>query len=285
MKISRMPTKILLASLLVVLASGCGSLVKRQTDSLSDAILNSDDILTIQQGTPTFLILSDGLIYQNPDSTSLLLSGAKLYGAYGSMFAEDPTQRKLMAAKALDYALRGACSYDKELCNLRTLPIPEFKQRLAEFDDDDEVAMFYTVASNWLNWIKTNSADWNAVAELPRPRIILEHILAVNESYDDGSAHLYLGAIDSLLPAAMGGKPEQARKHFERAIALSQGKNLMAKVVYAESYAKPMFDRELYNSLLTEVIRAESNIPGWVLTNTIAQQQALQLLAEEADYF
>lgn len=285
MKLSRITLTLLFASLVALFTTGCGSLIKRQTDSLSDAILNSDDVLTIQQGTPTFLILADGLIYQNPDSESLLLSGAKLYGAYGSLFAEDPIQRKLMAAKALDYALRGACSYDDEFCELRTLPIAEFKQRLTEFDDEDEVAMFYTLATNWLNWIQTNSSDWNAVAELPRPRIILEHILSVDETYDDGSAHLYLGAIDSLLPAGMGGKPEEARKHFERAIELSQGKNLMAKVVYAESYAKPLFDRELYNSLLTEVIRADKQVPGLVLTNTIAQDKALQLLAEEADYF
>ncbi len=277
--------RVLLISLLLSLVAGCGSLVKRQTDSLSEAILNSDDLLTIQQGTPTFLILADGLIYQSPDNEDMLLAGAKLYGAYGSMFAEDPIQKKLMAAKALDYALRGSCNYDDELCDLKTLPIRKFQVRLQDFDDEEDIEVLFILASNWLNWIQTNSADWNAVAELPRPRILLEHILSVEEDYDRGSAHLYMGAIDGLLPAAMGGKPELAKKHFERAIELSEGQNLMAKVFYAESYAKPMFDRELYNRLLTEVIRADKQAPNLVLSNTIAQQQALQLLAEEADYF
>lgn len=282
---SQVFTRTLLVCLVALLASGCGSLVKRQTDSLSDAILNSEDIETVRQGSPTFLILADGLIYQSPENEGLLLSGAKLYGAYGSMFAEDPKQKKLMADKALDYALRGACSYDSELCDMRKLSIREFQSLLQDFDDEDDVEVFYTVATNWLNWIQTNSADWNAVAELPRPRILLEHILVIEEDYDGGSAHLYMGAIDGLLPAAMGGKPEQARKHFERAIELSEGKNLMAKVFYAESYAKPMFNRELYNRLLTEVIMADTQASGLVLSNTIAQQQALQLLSEEADYF
>lgn len=285
MNIPRLPSRALLVVLLAILTTACGSIVKRQTDSLSDAILNSEDVTTIKQGSPTFLILADGLIYQSPENDSLLLSGAKLYGAYGSMFAEDPKQKKLMADKALDYALRGACSYDDELCELRRMPIADFKAVLVDFDDEDDIAVFYTLATNWLNWIQTNSADWNAVAELPRPRILLEHILLTDESYDGGSAHLYMGAIDGLLPAAMGGKPELARKHFERAIELSDGKNLMAKVFYAESYAKPMFDRELYNRLLTEVIRAENKATGLTLSNTIAQEQALQLLAEEADYF
>ncbi|MEH6571111.1 MAG: TRAP transporter TatT component family protein [Halioglobus sp.] len=264
---------------------GCGSLIKSQTDSLSDAILNSEDTLTIQQGSPTFLILADGLISKSPDSEGMLLSGAKLYGAYGSMFAQTPTQKKLMADKALDYAIRGVCAHDDTFCDLRTLHIREFEARIDEFDDEDEVAMFYTLATNWLGWIQTNSADWNAIAELPRPRIILEHILSIDESYDGGSAHLYAGAMDSLLPAAMGGKPEKARQHFERAIELSEGKNLMAKVVYAQTYAKLMFDQELYHRLLTEVIQADNKVPGLVLANTIAQEQALDLLAEEADYF
>jgi hypothetical protein len=285
MKKPRIVIKILLLSLLALIATGCGSLVKRQTDSLSEAILNSEDVTTIKQGSPTFLILADGLIYQSPDNEGLLLSGAKLYGAYGSMFAEGPQQKKLMADKALDYALRGACSYDSDLCGLKQMPIAQFKAELEDFDDDDDVEVLFTLATNWLNWIQTNSADWNAVAELPRPRILLEHILDVEEDYDRGSAHLYMGAIDGLLPAAMGGKPEQARKHFERAIELSEGQNLMAKVFYAESYAKPMFNRELYNRLLTEVVMANKQAPGLVLSNTIAQQQALQLLAEEADYF
>ena len=130
MKNPQIVIKILLLSLLVLITTACGSLVKRQTDSLSEAILNSEDITTIAQGSPTFLILADGLIYQSPDNEGLLLSGAKLYGAYGSMFAEDPRQKKLMADKALDYALRGACSYDSDLCGLTQAPIAQFKEQL-----------------------------------------------------------------------------------------------------------------------------------------------------------
>src|SRR5213075_2396873 len=33
--------------------------------------------------------------------------------------------------------------------------------------------------------------------------------------------HGYLGILDSLRPAALGGKPDEARAHFERAIELS----------------------------------------------------------------
>ena len=151
MKKPRILIKILLLSLLALIATGCGSLVKRQTDSLSEAILNSEDVITIAQGSPTFLILADGLIYQSPDNEGLLLSGAKLYGAYGSMFAENPQQKKLLADKALDYALRGACSYDSDLCALKQMPIAKFKVQLEDIDDEEDVDVLFTLATNWLN--------------------------------------------------------------------------------------------------------------------------------------
>ena len=73
--------------------------------------------------------------------------------------------------------------------------------------------------------------------------------------------------------------------HFERAIEISNGHNMMAKVVYASQYARMMFDQELHHRLLTEVIDGDPNMPGYVLINTVAQQEAAVLLADEAEYF
>ena len=76
-----------------------------------------------------------------------------------------------------------------------------------------------------------------------------------------------------------------ARDHFERAITLSKGENLMAKVVYARQYARMVYDRELHDRLLTEVLAANPQVPGMVLQNTLAQDQARALMASADDYF
>ena len=73
--------------------------------------------------------------------------------------------------------------------------------------------------------------------------------------------------------------------HFEKAIALSEGKFLMAKVVYAEQYAKLVFDKRLHDRLLNEVITADPRADGMTLTNRIAQERAVILLADGDDYF
>lgn len=277
---------LLLASLLSM--GGCGYIIERQSremsNSITAAIMNNDDIRTVEAASPTFLILVDGLIQNSPDSAGLNRSGASMYAAYSSMFAEDEQQKKLLSTKAFNYALRGACLSNKSLCGLREVPLNEF-QALLNGIENDNIETLYTLGSTWINWIQMHSSDWNAVAELARPTMLLERVLKLDEAHDYGSVHLYLGVIDSLLPAALGGKPESARAHFERCIVLSNGHNLMAKVVYAESYARAVFDQELHDRLLNEVLETEEKYDGLVLRNELAKQKARELLASGRDYF
>ena len=104
-------------------------------------------------------------------------------------------------------------------------------------------------------------------------------------NYNNGDAYLYLAVMQSFLPPAMGGKPELARKNFEKAIEISSGSNLMAKLLFAEKYARLVFDQELHDKLLTEVINAEIQNDESRLINSIAQHKAEYLLAQSSDYF
>jgi len=60
---------------------------------------------------------------------------------------------------------------------------------------------------------------------------------------------------------------------------------LSAKVEYAKGYAKLLYERELHDQLLNEVLQADPNQDGFVLTNVMAQKEAATLLAEADDYF
>ena len=76
---------------------------------------------------------------------------------------------------------------------------------------------------------------------------------------------------------AVGGRPALGRTHFERAIELSGGRHLLAKVLFAEHYARLVFDRELHDQLLTEVLAADIEAEGLTLMNAIAREQAPRL--------
>jgi len=96
---------------------------------------------------------------------------------------------------------------------------------------------------------------------------------------------MYLGVINSLRPEAVGGKPEQGRTYFEKAVEVSGGKNLYAKTLEAEFYARLVFNQELHDKLLNEVLAADPSAPGFTLINTLAKQRAKKLLESGKDYF
>ena len=56
-------------------------------------------------------------------------------------------------------------------------------------------------------------------------------------------------------------------------------------MLYAQQYARLMFEQELHDRLLVEVIEAHAKAEGLTLINHLAKQQAKVLLADSADYF
>jgi len=274
----------LFACFALLLLSGCSSMTSKMADNLNTAILNQNDLETVRQGAPAYLIMIDSFIEGAPDDTNLLVTGSRLYSAYSGAFVSDPERARLMSEKALYYAHRAVCIERQDLCDLRTQPFKEFEATLPEIDESD-LDVIYPWAVALAGWIQARSDDWNAIADIPRVKSVMQRIVEIDTGYDRGGAQLYLGVLNSLLPPAMGGKPETAKEHFEQALKLSEGKNLMVKTLYAQYYARITFNQELHDRLLKEVLESPVNIPGLTLINTLAQEQARQLLAESPDYF
>ena len=274
--------------LMLPLLTNCASLVSsatsRMADNISLAILNQDDPATVRDGAPAYLLMIDGLIEGDPENTSLLLTGARLYGSYTSAFIEDETRAQRLASKALLYARTALCLENEAACAASDNRLEQFKSALRKTGQSG-LATLYGFGVAWASWVQINASDWNAVADLAKVEALFERCLALDETYDGGGAHVYLGVIKSLLPAAVGGKPELARRHFERAIEISAGENLMVKVLMAKHYARNVFDRELHDSLLTSVKAAAANYAGYTLINSLAKLEAERLLAESADFF
>lgn len=289
---SLLSTVRLLRLLFILLAlpalNGCASLASSATSklssNLSSAILNQDDPETVEAGMPSYLLLIDSLIEGDPQNENLLLAGSKLYGAYAAAFIKEPERAKRLARKARSYSDRALCTHDTRLCNALDKPYDEFAAAIATLKTGD-VPLLYASGAAWAGWIQTNSSDWNAIASLPKVKALMTRVAELDETYSHGEAHLYLGVIATLLPPALGGKPEEGRTHFERAIALSAGRDLMAKVEYARRYARITYDRELHDKLLREVLDADATEPGLTLSNVLAKRQAKELLASADSYF
>lgn len=250
-------------------------------EDLSATILNSDDPDTVRAGIPAYILMVDSFLRSDPENTSLLLAASALNGAFTAFTEGD--QQKRLARKALDYALAAACA-EGGFCSLKTDPFSTFEEHIQSIGAED-VAVFYEVGVAWTGWLQAHSDDWSAIAELDRAKLVMARVVALDETYSDGGGHLYLGGMETLLPASMGGRPEKGREHFERAIEIAGGKYLMTKVIYAEQYARLVFDKVLHDRLLQEVIAADPVAPDMTLTNVLAQQRAAALLADSDEYF
>ncbi|MEX0622395.1 TRAP transporter TatT component family protein [Saccharospirillum sp.] len=268
-----------------IVLSGCATL--KLPENLSSAILNSDDLQTVEDGLPSYLLMIDAMVETYPNSEQLQLTAASLNSAYAGVFIapEKVERRRTMSAKALDYAFSAFCTYDDSACNLREVKPDQIEEALAQWDDPDDLPYLYTLGTAWASYIQNNSDDWLAVAQLGQAQAVLERTVAIEPGYERGTALLYLGVMNSILPPSLGGKPDVAQAYYEQALAAADGQNLIIQVYYASQFARLVFDRELHDRLLQDVLSRDPYVEGLTLQNRYAQQQAERLLASADDYF
>ncbi len=270
---------------------GCGSIIGHFTKpimhDLTTSFMKQRDLQLAETGAPAFLLIIDGLIDHSPRNKNLLLAGAQAYSAYGSAFVgdKDPERNKLLTDKAKDYAVRAMSLHSKRFAQVKDKPYEEFVTCLREFGPKDVPFLFYT-ATCWAGWIQAHSSDYDALSDLPKVQSLVERVLELDETFYYGGAHLFMGVLLTIRPPAYGGKPEEARQHFEKAINISKGAFLMDYVMYAKQYARLMYDRELHDTLLQKVLDTPADIePELTLINTVAKKKALELLTSADAYF
>lgn len=274
--------------ILPVLISGCAVIVKKAgnsfSGSLTEVILNHNDLATVREAMPAYMLLMDSFIRRHPESVQTYTTAATLYSAYAGLIpADDEARAERLSDKAMDYAFKALCLEEEGLCQVNDMPFETYETRLEDASLD--TSLLFTVASTWAGWVQTNKSDWNAVAQLPKAKAMMEKVLQQDETYSDGQGHMYMGVLESLVPPAAGGDLEKAKRHFEKASTIADGENLMAKVLYAKNYARMMFDKELHQKLLNEVLEADPEAENLTLMNMAAQKRAEKLQESAQDYF
>ena len=267
----------------------CAPIVSNITDNLarnlSDAVLNQEDPKIVRDGAPAYLLLLDSLVAGNPENPVILSSASDLYTSYSAIFVNDANRSKILSERALKYSKKALCISYEDSCNWDDYSFDDFNLSLDDFDMKYS-DLLLTYSTSYLVYIRSHSNDWNAIARLPYIESALEYYVEKNpESENIDSVYTYLGILSTLLPPALGGDYEKGKRYFENAIEFSGDQNLSAKVEYALSYARPLYDRELHDKLLQEVISSNPVKKNYTLLNVIAKEQASSMLEDADEYF
>jgi hypothetical protein len=280
--------RILLLAVISLQCSGCAVVISNAasgfSENLSAAVLNQDDPGIVRDGVPTLLLTMDSFIEGSPDDPKLLSAGARLYATYGAVFADDPVRASRLTTRARRYAQHAMCETYKPSCSWPSANYDEFVASLQGVGKK-HADMLYTYGLASLAFLRAHSSDWDSLAELPEIEALFYHYLNISDDEVNSGVYTFMGIMLTLRPPALGGEPEKAKAYFERAIAESDGKDLNAKVEYARGYAMLLYERELHDRLLNEVLAADPHQDGFVLSNVMAQEEAATLLAGADDYF
>lgn len=276
-----------LAVLLLLCTSGCASLMVRPLlDPMTASLEKQRDVRLVRDGLPGLLLMIDGLLEGNPRDPHLLAMGTRAYSSYALLLKEygEDDRAKALSGKARDYGLALLDGLPGMAAGLAKA-LPEFDQALAGLSRDDVSSLFWG-GYGWATWIGFQEGSPASLADLTKVERIMLRVVELDESFFYGGAHLFLGAYYGARPTMLGGQLQTSEQHFERALALGNREFLMAQVLYAETYCRMVLDRDLFERLLTEVMkRPADSKPELSLMNQVAKLRARKLLNQTETFF
>ena len=277
---------ILLLTLLPALSGCAGMMVNSLMRPTMANLQRQTDIDLVCEGTPSFLLMIDSMVASAPDDKKLLMTATQAFTGYAAALdaCNRPERAATVSIKARLYGLSLLWDGD-DLHSICTLPLSNLQQTLTDLDSRD-VDLLFWAANGWTTWILHQDGSPESLAQLVRVEQMMLRVIELDETYYYGGAHLFLGAYNGSRPPLLGGKPELSQRHFEQALIISKRQFLPALVLYAQTYARMAFDRELYVDLLQEVLDFNlASQPSLLLANQVAKRNAAKMIDQIDLYF
>lgn len=269
-------------------------------DALSataSAYARDSDPEFVRLAAPSTLKMVEMLLDDRPTHPGLLLTACSGFTQYAYAFlhvdaeiaepadaaaARDLRERaRQMFERALGYCHRAV---DLGYPKLRAALAKDPRAALAAVSRGDVPLLFWMAAAQG-GAAMSNENPMLQLAGLAIVRPLLARALELDERWNYGVVHEALIAIEGV-PPLLGGSPDRARAHFNRAVELSDGLSASAYVAIATSVAQPAKNRAEFEKLLKAALAVDVNRqPDLRLANLIAQRRARFLLPRAAILF
>ena len=249
-----------------------------------EALYAEPDLPIAEIAIASNLKLIEGFHLADPKNKAILEILTQGFAAYSLAFLEEsePQRASLFYLRSRDYGFK-LLSHTSAFKNGIPEQEADFKEALLRLKTKDVGALFWT-AFAWSGWINLNRNAPQAVFDLGVVKAMMDRVIELDEGFFFGAAHLFWGSIDGSIPRMLGGNPDKAKAHFDRAIELSDGKFLIAYVYYAQYYAVTTLNEALFDQLLQQVADAPQDIlPGFELMTSMAKKRAASLMMRRDD--
>ena len=263
-----------------------------------DVYLSEEDPELVRESLPFLLKTIESILDAEPEQEEALVFACSGFTLYGSAFLQvdaelaewegdyrrSAAQRERtwrIYVRARDYCLR---SLELKYVGITERLEQDPEQAVAGAGEED-VEVLFLLSAAWGLAI-SNALDQPAlVADLPAVRAVLSRALELDEDYDGGSLHAAMITLESL-PAELGGSPERAREHFERAVELSDGLDAGPYVTLAAGVSVPEENRAEFEALLSSALAVDPDEDtSRRLLNLVAHRRAEALLEYVDDLF
>jgi len=294
----------LLASGFAALSLPACSVRSLAVSSIGDALALStssfatdDDPELVREAAPFGLKSVESLLVSSPRHKGLLEAAASGFCQYAHGFLQQDADfveaSDLARATALrdrarrlflrgrDYGLRGL---EVDFPGLPQAMRRDSQTALAPLKKE-HVRLLYWTAASWTAAIALAVNDSTLTADQDLPAAMMRRALALDEGFGLGVLHDFFISFEAARRGS-GGSVDEARRHFERALALAGGRRAWPYVRYAEGVAVAQQDKKAFETLLRQALAVDPDQEATErLSNRIAQQRARWLLTRTEELF
>jgi hypothetical protein len=269
------------------------------------AIEQEQDLQLLAQSMPAHIKLLETVLANDPQNVDLMLLLARLYGGYAFAILETELEARrfglpsvaalAIAPDQLETAVvrnyRKGAAYALQALETRHQKAGERLSRLksskafiAALRRSDVPALFW-YGFNLGGYIQHRLDSVEAMAKTHLVEKTMRRVVALDEAYYHGSAHLILMAYYASRPAVLGGNPERSRAHMERHFIVAPESMMMRSLYWAryalvQQQARSEFIRRL--SQVADEARADQKLD---MLGSVAAVRARIYLKAQDNFF
>ena len=278
--------------------AGCGALKGAAVNTVASTLAQTgttfssdNDPDLIRESIPFALKLYESILESAPKHKDLLIATCGAFTQYAYGFIEGDAEELgetrhdevvKLKARALKLYIRGKdyCfrALDVRWKGMTAALMKDPAAALARAEKKD-VPLLYWSAASLGSAVSLGLDQPELVIDLPLVRAFADRALTLDENWSKGALHELMISIDSL-PPALGGSPDKAKEHFEKAVKAQAGNAPGPYVTLAVGVMVPAQDRAGFEKLLNEALAIDPlKDPGTQLVTLIMQRRARALLA------